>query len=209
MSISFPEQEAALSSLQMHLWRLINNFCILYHKNGKKAAPSQSWLAKQVGVTRKHVNRTLALFKKWRWLRLKFDGFKRPKILVVIANFKEYLQVTLNPSKRGEPTAVLKEEKKLSHQCLPISRTPSSFHLEIPSCLDNLPFTLEEKLKLSLLHPHIYREANRIIQQKIDKGHKIRNREQYFIGTCFQLTKRQGLYINWKLFYKEKKRLGI
>lgn len=76
--------------------------------------------------------------------------------------------------------------------------------LEVLDRLKNKPFSLDQKLKLSLFPENIYHTAKEICQIKSAKGFMAKDPLAYFLGIVTKLAKDQGFTPNWKQYYASR-----
>lgn len=188
-----------LSALQKEIWKYISWFA----KSRPVAFPSQTKMAAKFKCSRKHVNRTLALFRKWGWLWLQSRGRKKSKILNIPSHL---LQLDIGKReyfKRVEVTS--KVTHSLSRRHGNTSGKTGGFHLDlqIPEYLQKTRLSQEHKLKLALVSQRSYQEALEIAKFMYSKGKVQADKvESYVVGTAIRLSEKYGEKLEWKRYYE-------
>jgi hypothetical protein len=186
-----------LGNLQKDIWRA----AVWWVKRFPCAHPRQSKIAEKVGCTREHVNRAFSKFKKLGWLYLTSRGRRRTKILGIPLHLQ-----SLDIVKR-EYFARIEITSKITHSYSRLPKrtsrgTGDSFHeLQIPSYLEETKFTLEQRLKLSMIPENFYRNGIESVNYQIKKGRKIPDPCGYVVGAALRMAEKAGVFLDWKRYY--------
>lgn len=223
-SIDFFLKYDTLGPLQKKIFKCIQWYCLSF----SISFPRQEIISKKVGCSRKHVNKTFSLFKKWGWIRVESRGFRSSKRVVMPLKILE-MQVTKNHRfMRQEVTSEVthsylnKERKNTSIPPTPLKvrfrkpktgvsikeftekippppQQPNNI-LKIPRYLQETQLSFEEKLKLSLVTEGNYRGALELTQYKYKNGFKIHNVKNYVIGAALKMEEKSRK-LNWCAYY--------
>lgn len=185
-----------LGPLQKKIWQRI----VWYVKKYPNANPSQFKISVNIPCSRKHVNRTLALFKRHGWLSLISRGLRRTKTL-----FIPYHLLMIDVSKR-EYLRKLEVTSEVTHSyssIYPRTRKKTGA-LEMPIRIQKMKISWENKVKLSLI-PEKYLDWA-LESAKLDqkKGKIFTNPESYVVGTAIKMALKQKHPINWGLYFQHK-----
>lgn len=168
------------------------------------AHPRQEKIAKHVGCSRKHVNRTLKKFQEFGWIYLTSRGKKRTKIIGMCT----YL-VMMQLSKR-EYLKKLEVTSEVTHSSFSCKRITgkgkaASFCkvLEIAKHVKDLAISLKNKLKLSSIDECYYHKARETAnaRHKKKKFESNAQYEAYVVGTAVKMAMQDGKSIDWKTYY--------
>ncbi len=182
---------------QQKIYRFLDRFCKQY----PNVFPSQTTIAKQCKCSRKHVNRTLALFKKFGWLSLKSRGVRRSKTITfsksnisLDLHNRQYFR-RLEVTTRG--TYIYSKDLKSTSRRTGGASPP----LQIPFYLQKLNISLDSKLKLSMVSEHVYQETYHALKKRAKNGFSPQNDEKYFVGAAIKMAQNKGEKLPWKRYY--------
>lgn len=188
-----------LTPIQKNIWK-----CLVWWKERFPTSfPTQSTIAKKCRCGRKHVNRTIAHFKRLGWISLTSRGGRRSKIISIpqgllsidLSNRQYFRSIKVTT----EGTSIYINRRRNS-----IGASPSNGRIDIPIFLRKLSISLDSKLKLSLFSEGIFEEARHQCQKIAKTGFKPDNEEHYFVGVASQIAKKRGIKINWLLYYQNR-----
>lgn len=191
-----------LGPIQQQIWRAAVWWC----KRFPSAHPCQETLAKKVGCSREHVNRTFFRFQLWGWLTLESRGKKRAKILHIPDSLLQLDVVNRKYFKRVEITS------KITHS-YPSRRvfTSKTSHLakqqkepiKIPPLAIKMNFSSTNALKLGLVSECVVQETLYQCKKKGQAGFRPQNEESYFVGMAINIAKKRGEKLDWPAYYQQ------
>lgn len=196
-SFNFFTHYDKLGNLQKDIWRAAVWWC----KRFPCAHPKQARIAEKVGCRREHVNRAFSLFKKLGWLHLTSRGARRTKIIGIPVHLLSMDLINRQYFAKIERTS----ERTHSYSRLPKQTSEktgaSSEEISIPDYLQRTKFSLEDKLKLSLIPENFYRNARESIDYQLKRGIKISDPYGYCVGAAIRMAEKSGVFIDWKRYY--------
>lgn len=200
-----------LGQLQQKIWQRIVWYCTRY----PNAHPTQEKIAKGIPCSRKHVNRTLALFQQHGWLHLSSRGPRRAKCLIVLHQFLVIDVSRRQYSRKVEVTSKVTHSDSIEIRTSRVTGTINfskkgerQVKLDIPLWLEKKPFSHENKLKLSLCSHEAYSQAYSETGDRLNCGWKIGNMEDYLVESTIKIAQKRGEKLNWRSFYIAKEEYG-
>jgi hypothetical protein len=187
-----------LGNLQKDIWRAAVWWC----KRFPCACPRQEKIAAKVGCRREHVNRAFSKFKKLGWLHLTSRGARRTKIIGIPTHLlaldllnRQYFARIERTSKRTHSYSRLPKQTS--------GKTGDSFQeIHIPDYLQRTKFSLEDKLKLSMVPENFYRSARESTDYQLKRGMKITDPYGYCVGAALRMAEKAGVFLDWKRYYR-------
>src|SRR5579885_3668138 len=182
-----------LGDVQKQIWKRICWFV----KKFPNAFPGQETLAKKIGCSRKHINRTLAKFAEFGWVSLSSRGARKTKTLHISPVFVQIDLVNRKWFKRTEVTSEV-THSNISNRIF-TGKAKGEIFKRKNTTLDPSPLGRELKmsddgaLKLSLLPDAIQHEALRIAKQLGSQGWQPEKPEQYFLGIGFKIARERNI----------------
>jgi len=161
----------------------------------------QKTIADRCGCTRKHVNETLALFKKIGLVQLVYQGQRRPRIIKFLQpknKIFSYVEVTPEVTPKGIEGFEDTSNKELAYFKGILQQEERKRGIIFPNYIACLGITFEQKLKLSLCSESSYQTA---LEKAKRKAKQIRDIPSYVIGATLKIEEKKGNRIDWKKFY--------
>lgn len=192
-----------LSPLQKKIWKAMVWWC----KRFPSAFPSQEKIAEHVGCSRKHVNRTIKIFKDLGFLVLIHRGRKRTKVLHI---FEQYLAIDIAKRqyfRRIEVTSKVthsySNNRTLTSRGTGEIATEAKEEIRIPQIAVELNFSRKNALKLGLVTESTLQEVLRKCKNLGSQGWKPKSAEAYMVGMAINLSKSRNESLDWKKFYRQ------
>jgi hypothetical protein len=196
-----------LTKLEKNIFKL----CVWYVKKFPNACPRQETIAKKLGCSRKHVNRTFSKFKKFGWITLSSRGKKRSKTMGVTAHIQQMDLVKQEWFRRVEVTS--KVTHSYSNNKNITSGDGEKFKPKILASHargKKFGFSKSGCIKLSLFSDSTIEEARRIMFNHGKSGWMPDGTcESYYFGIAVKIARRKGEYLDWASFYYTIEKLGV
>jgi len=191
-----------LGNVQQKIWKAVSWWC----KKFPCAYPKQEKIAQNIGCSRKHVNRTLDLFKKLGWISLISRGNKRTKILSIphhliqidLIKRKFFKKVEVTSEVTHSYSSYARHTSKASHLA-----THHQKNIEIPEIAIKLNCSRENSLKLGLLSEFILQETLHECKRVGKSGFRPQCEESYFVGIAMNIAKKQNFKVEWPRYYSQ------
>lgn len=197
-AFNFFSEYDKLGNMQKDIWRAAVWWC----KRFPSAHPKQARIAEKVGCRREHVNRAFSKFKKFGWMYLTSRGARRTKVIGIPIHLLSLDLIKRQYFAKIERTS----ERTHSYSRLPkhtSKETGDSFHeLQIPDYLQKTKFSIEQRLKLSMIPENFYRNGIESVNYHLKNGVKIGDPAAYVVGAALNMAQKSGIKLDWKRYYK-------
>ena len=184
----------------------ILNYLYGFVINKKPIFLKQETIAKECKCTRKHVNKTLRLFKEIGLLTLIYQGRKRPrliKFLQPVHKIFSYVEVTSKVTAEGIESIKETSNEELAYFKEILEKEEGQRTIVFPNYIQNLGISYENKLKLSICSESAYYTALETARIRAKKK-EIKNIENYVVGTAISIEQKRGTTLNWKYYYTNR-----
>jgi hypothetical protein len=203
----------AFFSLSKHQ-RTILKRLVWYYNKYPDAHPTQAKIAERIPCSRKHVNRTIALFKRWGWISLESRGPRHAKRLFIpqflasmdldnikpLINLKVTSEVThslvsLNVASKPKPTGNIYQKFRKKEAIEP---------LVIEDWVKRKAFglSLEQQMKLSLVKEWAFDNAYAKAKFMYSQGVRFKDENAYVVGTAIKMQQEKTGRLPWNRFYQ-------
>lgn len=191
-----------LGPCQKKIWRRM----VWYARRYPSAYPTQAKISKGIPCSRKHVNQTISLFKRYGWVNLISRGRGRAKaifiphhLMMIDVYKREYLKKLEVTSKVTHSSYI---DMKLTSQRAGEIRKGSFKKLDPDPFGIKCGFSINGCLKMSLVSEATREEAKEVARKLGRQGWKPDNQETYFLGILFKIAKKKGERIDWPNYYQ-------
>jgi len=194
--------------------RTILKRIVWYYNKYPDAHPTQSTIAEGIPCSRKHVNRTFALFKRHGLLSLESRGPRHAKRLFIphfLASMDlDNIKPLINPKVTSEVTHsldslnVASKPKPTGNKYQKFRKKEAIEPLVVEDWVKRKAFglTLEQQLKLSLTTEWAFDNALAKAKFMYSKGVRFKDESAYVVGTAIKMHQEKNGKPDWKRYYQ-------